>query len=227
MPNDVPIPPGMKLLLGGILIGAIVLWAVVARRIWHRQSVVRYEPRRPVPWGANDLVLVILLVVLMGSVTLLAMARLRAGQSDDVESEAGYYVSSLIQLAGVALGVFVLKVQAGADRRDCGFDTTRLISDLGLGAAAYLVSVVPVYGIQEFLTRFVTYTHQVLKSLHAHPDTRMFIATAIAALVAAPLFEEFLFRVLLQGWFESLESRRRRSCVSAYPAKGRLGGRSC
>ena len=37
----------------------------------------------------------------------------------------------------------------------------------------------------------------------------MFIATAVAAIVAAPLFEEFLFRVLLQGWFESIEARRR------------------
>ena len=42
-------------------------------------------------------------------------------------------------------------------------------------------------------------------------DWRMIAVATIMAVVVAPVFEEFLFRVLLQGWLEAVWSRRRRS----------------
>ncbi len=42
-------------------------------------------------------------------------------------------------------------------------------------------------------------------------DWRMIALATVAAVVVAPLVEEFLFRVLLQGWLEAVWSRRRRS----------------
>ena len=37
----------------------------------------------------------------------------------------------------------------------------------------------------------------------------MLVLTGISAVVVAPLFEEFLFRVLIQGCFEAVEAKRR------------------
>jgi membrane protease YdiL (CAAX protease family) len=206
---DMPLSLGMKLFIGAGVCGSAIVWALIAWRVWRRQPLVAYEPRQPVPWGANDLVLVVLLIFLLGFVALQAMMRLEPRQPEDVQSEAGYYVSSAVELVGVALGILVLNLQAGAGWRDFGFDTKRLVRNLGLGAAAFLAIAVPIFGLQWVLDKIVTYTHPVLKSLHAQPDARMFVATTVAALVAAPLFEEFLFRVLLQGWFEAIEARRR------------------
>ena len=38
-------------------------------------------------------------------------------------------------------------------------------------------------------------------------DVAMWIVAAVSAVVVAPLFEEFFFRVLLQGWLEKMELR--------------------
>ncbi len=43
------------ILLGGLL---VCIWGV--GRIWHRQAVLRYEPRRQVPWEGIDLLLILL-----------------------------------------------------------------------------------------------------------------------------------------------------------------------
>jgi membrane protease YdiL (CAAX protease family) len=42
-------------------------------------------------------------------------------------------------------------------------------------------------------------------------DWRMIALATFTAVVVAPLFEEFIFRVLLQGWLEAVWSRRRRT----------------
>ncbi len=41
-------------------------------------------------------------------------------------------------------------------------------------------------------------------------DWRMIAVATIAAVIVAPMIEEFLFRVVLQGWLEAVWSRRRR-----------------
>ncbi len=44
----------------------------------------------------------------------------------------------------------------------------------------------------------------------AHGNLWVLAAAALAAVVAAPIVEEFFFRVLLQGWLEAAERRHRR-----------------
>ncbi len=51
--------------------------------------------------------------------------------------------------------------------------------------------------------------HAAQQLLNAGTPTAIAVAVAMAVLVA-PLFEEFFFRVLLQGWLEAVWSRRRR-----------------
>ncbi len=53
--------------------------------------------------------------------------------------------------------------------------------------------------------------------LAAHNDPWVMFAAILAAVVAAPLVEEFFFRVLLQGWLESLERRHRRMVRLLWP----------
>jgi membrane protease YdiL (CAAX protease family) len=48
---------------------------------------------------------------------------------------------------------------------------------------------------------------QMLQAYHQYPA--LFLVAAFAAVVVAPIIEEFFFRVLLQGWLETMERRHR------------------
>ena len=52
--------------------------------------------------------------------------------------------------------------------------------------------------------------HPLTKLLIEGPNAGILVLAVFSAIVVAPIVEEFLFRVVLQGWFESLERRFRR-----------------
>jgi membrane protease YdiL (CAAX protease family) len=199
----------MKLLIGAVVCGGVVVWEVMARRARRHLPMIAYEPRRPVPWGANDLVLTLMSVVLLGIIARVTVDRFYAGQPAGTSTPVEICLSSAIELCGVAIGIAWIRYQAGATWADLGLDTSRLARNLGLGAAAFLASVVPIFALQSLLLHWVDYKHPLIEQIHAQPDMATFVSTAVAALVAAPLFEEFIFRVLLQGWFEAIEVKRR------------------
>jgi len=208
-PADPPLSFGMLLLLGGVACGGVVIWGLMARRVWRGQPLAPYEPRRPVPWGANDLVLTLLFVLVLGYIAGQTVAHFYQGQPENAAKAAEFYANSAVELAGVAIGIILMRFQAGAIWADLGLNTSHLARDLGLGAAAFLASASPIFGLEKLLENLVNYKHPLIEALRAQPDTATFLSTTVAAIVAAPLFEEFLFRVLLQGWFEAIESRRR------------------
>jgi membrane protease YdiL (CAAX protease family) len=80
---------------------------------------------------------------------------------------------------------------------------------LFLGVSTFIAALVPVFAIQFLLTRLVPSEHPVQELLTNDPSPRMLLLCVLSAVVVAPLAEEFLFRVLLQGWMEevSLEWR--------------------
>ncbi|MEE8451626.1 MAG: CPBP family glutamic-type intramembrane protease [Thermoguttaceae bacterium] len=51
----------------------------------------------------------------------------------------------------------------------------------------------------------------VITRLIAEGNLRVFVLCAFSAALVAPIVEEFLFRLLLQGWLEALQRRLRRS----------------
>jgi membrane protease YdiL (CAAX protease family) len=206
--DDVPLPLGMKLLVGAVVCGGLVVWGLMACRAWRRQPVLPHEPRRPVPWGANALA-TILLFWLLGLLAGSWLANRVTGQPTGPLTVAAHYAISAVGLATFIFGICVTKYQAAASLADLGLDASRLAHDIGVGVAAFLASIVPLFGLETLLERLVKYDHPLVESVRAHPDTAMFVSATIAAVVAAPIFEEFLFRVLLQGWFEALEARRR------------------
>src|SRR6185437_10939554 len=46
--------------------------------------------------------------------------------------------------------------------------------------------------------------HPIVEMFKAAPDARFFGVLAVSAVVVAPLFEELMFRVLLQGFLEKV-----------------------
>ena len=127
------------------------MWVWLVARWWRRQSVVSYQPRRPVPWHAVDLAAVVVFYLALQS--------------------------GLIELAGVVLGPRAMQAPAA-------------------------------YGPGE------STTEHMVGQLIAEGNVWVFLLCGISAAVVAPVSEEFLFRVLLQGWLEALEHRWRRKMAT-------------
>jgi len=127
------------------------MWVWLVARWWRRQSIVSYQPRRPVPWHAVDLAAVLVFYLALQS--------------------------GLIELAGVVLGSHAIQAPA-----------------------AYVPGE--------------STTEHMVGQLIPEGSVWVFLLCGISAVLVAPLSEEFLFRVLLQGWLEALEHRGRRKMAT-------------
>lgn len=104
-----------------------------------------------------------------------------------------------------AAGIGILIFRAGTTAKDLGFDKNRTRHDLRCGALAFLASLPLVYGAQALVTQLIHYEHQLIDVVHEQNTALTWTTAVISAVIAAPLAEEFLFRILLQGWLEKLE----------------------
>lgn len=108
-------------------------------------------------------------------------------------------VNALMGLATVAVLRFG---RAGASWADLGFSLAHLRSDVGIGVLAFLAVSVPVYALNALLTPLMPGEHPIIIFVREAPTASSFVLAACAAVVLAPMVEELLFRVVLQGWLE-------------------------
>ena len=246
------------LVIVAVLGASVTIWGLIFARLGAREPIVPYEPRRPLPRGGIDILMVVLLglVVLMigalvartvaatdGSTTA-AMPPAPSVSSGDAKQTASSEVndaaaktpdskhdksakqreigpndlisSMCLELIVVVLLVAAVRAMAGATWRDLGLNFSRLGYDAALGVCAYLAAIVPLMALQWALAVVFQqpYTHPIIEGYKHQPNPWMLSLTALSAIIVAPLCEELLFRVLLQGWFESLEGtwqKRRRA----------------
>jgi len=74
--------------------------------------------------------------------------------------------------------------------------------DVARGAFAFLAVAPLVFGIQWLLSQFFPAHHPLLDLLKKNPAPRFFVMSLFAAVLVAPVVEEYLFRLLLQSWIE-------------------------
>ena len=80
--------------------------------------------------------------------------------------------------------------------------------DLWLGTVAFVMLAPPVYGLQRVLTIWFPYDHPLISVLQKHPQPILHAAVFFSAVVAAPIVEEFFYRILWQGWLQAFAPRR-------------------
>jgi len=186
-------------------------WAIVGYRVWHRQPIVEWQPRRPVPWGLLELLVSIALVLLIW-IGLSAFSRnvlsLSAAPAETPQKTIDPVAITLMSVAYVIwlpLVIAILVFLRGATARDLGFDKSKILEDLALGAKTFFMLAPIVFGIQAILVLLGWQSHHPLvESMRSNPSAVMLVAGAFAAVIMAPLFEEFAFRLLFQGWLENI-----------------------
>jgi membrane protease YdiL (CAAX protease family) len=233
MPSDqLPLP--LQIISTALFVASLAVWAIVIRRSRSGKEIVPYEPRRPVPWQGVDLAVVLIAFMLAAGLVSHAILRSEESKADpsnapaatqskvpvNAASDKGHPHAQTVETTDLIAGQIAMLLTAGAavgwvmyrvraTPKDLGFGVSRFGSDLRLGAATFLAAYLPVLGLQDFLTEFIPYEHPLIESLTKRPDAMTLTLTGISAVLIAPLFEELLFRVLIQGCLEAVEAKRR------------------
>jgi membrane protease YdiL (CAAX protease family) len=205
-----PLASAFVLLVAVASLTAFITWI---RRWWLQGYVLAYKPRRRLPWGLAAGLLA-LLMTLMGVANAIAMrgGSVAEGGFTPDEFAAGQFRMSLLQIGFAAAIVAVLVTMGGASLRDLGWPESlaQLGADIRLGVWIALASMMPLYLVQAaaMLLLDIPPAHPLLDQMVSTPNAWVFVSVMFAAVVAAPLFEELVFRLLLQGGLERWEDER-------------------
>jgi len=198
------------LAVGGLLSSVTLL--VLFQRHVSGQPLLAYRPRVRVPWGPAATLVAIFLLIVQVVPELFA-----AGADEDQLLDPSSFISSSLfgaaaMIGMTVLGMFWLMQVAGATWRDLGLPANagELVHDACLGVVTCLAALLPVYLLLLTLNFFVEpqQIHPLIEQLLEHRSPGMMAAGFLVAVVAAPLFEEFAFRLLLQGWLERWEDEQ-------------------
>lgn len=104
-------------------------------------------------------------------------------------------------LAG-ALAVVAFLRARGASWRSIGLSSFDPAGDLRLAVAGTILVVGPLLAVATALERLVPYDHPVVDAMAAGRGPLDVLAVVLAAVVAAPIAEELLFRRVILGWLD-------------------------
>lgn len=199
--------PLAAFVLPAILLSAsLTLWVRFGARCWEGQSILPYEPRRPVPWTVVDLIWLFVVFFAANSV----FYYLYIGEPGGEGSQLTPYlliVDSVSKLTVLAAALIGLRALHGTTPADWGLVAPRG-SDWLIGAIAVAAFLPPVYLLNFLMTLIQPVQHPLLVALQESSDPLLRILVFFSAGILAPVWEELFFRVLLQGWLEKVMLQR-------------------
>jgi membrane protease YdiL (CAAX protease family) len=210
--EQISVEPWVVALQGGVIFASIVVWLQIAVLRWRGEAILEYQARSPVPWGA----VAILPAVAFMLLALFSDPAERPPQEliDDPWESAQHLVAAMVLQAMMTALVIGIALLARATRRDLGIPTARQVThDVGLGVATFLAAVAPVHCVQALLLYLTEQqelsNHPLVKMVSGEePQLGVFVLATIAAVIVAPICEEILYRLVLQGWLEKWEDER-------------------
>jgi membrane protease YdiL (CAAX protease family) len=191
--SDQEIMATLVLAACGFAASLAVAW-LIAQRAQRGLPAVDRRPHGPVTWNGADVAAAVLSFL---GFQVLAAESMPADASLQVRLAAG----SAAMLAATAVTALHLRLR-GAGWPTLGFGLGHLRDDAWLAIAGLGLLLAPLLALAAVLDRFVPYRHAIVDFLNAHRDPLSIGLVVFAAVVAAPVTEEFLFRRVLQGWLE-------------------------
>ncbi len=198
-------------LFTALLMASIYSWRYVFRRLALRQAPIAAERRRDVPWSVIDLMfaaytLTCFMAAAIGTGERLGLIALGMPMHEMTADGQVWLMladaSAKVAAAATLLGWLIWRV--GANGHDLGLRPLRIGYDLRLGLATFSLLAPIAFAIKFILTRFFDKEHPLIETLQVNPSSRAFLAATLVTVVIAPIVEEFVFRVFLQGWLEKL-----------------------
>lgn len=177
---------------------------LVVRRLRAGLPVVGNTPQRPVPWRGIDVIAAVMIMILSRIVAQVAIAGSTTAGGDAIPDMTSQVVAGVLAMLGGAAVTAAMLLRQGATWADLGLWPLMPARDLRLAAGSLALVLAPLLATAALLNRIVPYQHPIIDYLHQHNDPLAIVVVVFAAIVVAPLAEEFLFRRVLQGWLETL-----------------------
>ncbi|MEE3369261.1 MAG: CPBP family intramembrane glutamic endopeptidase [Planctomycetota bacterium] len=208
-----------QVVLSVLLLTCLATWFQLVRRREPSQSLLAMDLRSVVPWGLCHLLAALVLLTLFETIAVFLVTPDRLSGNDPAAASAGQtppqavsvalapadlWATAGARLAMLTAAIILILVTVRPTPADLGISRAELLDDLRLGCRVFLMFGPPAYAIQMLLTVWNPESHPIIESLRAAPDAQLMIASVVSAVVAAPLQEEFLWRLLFQGWLEKL-----------------------
>jgi membrane protease YdiL (CAAX protease family) len=194
--------------IGALLAGSLLTWVAVLGRLRDGRDVLAWSPRRPVPWGLLDVgAAILLLIVVEGAALQLSGVDPKADLTalPPVSQARAFWGMFAGRIAASGLILLVLVVRVQARGADWGVQLRQVTTDLKLGCLAFLFVAPLIYVLQTLLISvWAPSAHPLVVSVQKNPGIGLFAAACATAVVSAPIVEEFLLRVVLQGWLEKV-----------------------
>lgn len=210
----------ISLFTGGVAVWAWLIWRWIARL-----PILPRESRQDVPWGVVDLLLTVGLYLFL-SLAAVSLVKTEPVPKKEVAAEVVLEntqaeppreftlggaqrmiaLDSVVKLLTLLIVVVVITMRVQPLATDWGWTLAEISNDVRVGALTFLAIFLPMITLQSLLVVVFEwkYEHPLIELVTETKDPLLFALAGIAAAVVAPLFEEFVFRGLLQGWLEKL-----------------------
>lgn len=204
-------PSSVLVLMAATSLASLVALFFLFQKHIDGQPLLSYQPRRRVPWGPL-VALFAMAMPLVGVATVLISTSELTPELEPATPDSPV-VADWGSFAFMVLFVFVVAAWIvafyRADARDLGLPTSfgEALRDILVGCFATIAAFFPVYVVQLTLLGIVgsETKHPLVQQLEENHSPEMLALGFAMAVIAAPLFEEFTFRCLLQGWLERRE----------------------
>lgn len=208
----------VTLFAGVVVMVGVRAWRTAYQRIGSGQAAIAAEYSPPLPISLVDILLIFFLQMVAESWAVNQVDFERGVPLSELPNQqqlAVVFQLNLARLGVFGVGMLLLHLfYARYMRAHVGsswpFSVRRWLSDLRLGGTAFCMLAPPVLALQMALAfLWQPSQHSIIDMLRGADDRwQAVLVCGVAAVVAAPLFEEFFFRGLLHGWLDRCGSGR-------------------
>lgn len=191
------------------VVGALTSWVFLIIRAVQGKPILSPEPWKPRVWGFVDIFLAALFVVFWQFQSAVVGRNLgfvhEAGEAKQTLSLPLATLSGLGNVAAMLSICAWIIVRHHASLAQLGFGFARWWKHIGIGIIAALASIPFVYALMAAVSIGFDnqYSHPLLDEMKRDGSLPAYMLAVVSAVLIAPLVEEFLFRVLIQGWLQS------------------------
>ena len=216
----------IKIILGllnlGCLFAIVGSWTWVIYRLLTRQDILRQGPALNVPWGGKTVLAIVMTYIGLQFVVpalyigglhavvpleyVRKLTFLSAPLKRGLNAAQQILMTIMLSMTFLAISAGILVQWSRAKLANFGLDGWRFPTDVFQGMLAWPILAPIVYGISFLATRIWTNPdkHPIQTWADDNPSTSSWATIFLAAVVVAPITEEFLFRGVLLGWLNRL-----------------------
>lgn len=188
--------PFEAVVVTGAVVASILVALLLARRAAAGNPIVTGVPWPAAGWDGFLLLFVISLFFLTAGACAAAVG---SGATVTVKLAASAFATLLVTLV-----VVMMLRAARVPWRSIGLGSFDPSGDLCLALGGLVLVTGPLLLVAGALDRIVPYEHPVVDSIGGERDAAGVAIVVIAAVLAAPVFEELFFRRLLLGWIDTV-----------------------